>query len=373
MNKFVSIYLDIVRFLAAVTVFFVHANYDRFTSNLPVVWRLKDFGNDAVMVFFVLSGVVIAYVVDQKEKTLKDYAASRLARLYSVVVPALMLTFVIDHIGAYVAFDMYDGWWFQADRPLWRFASNLFFVNELWFTSIRPFSNGPFWSLGYEFWYYVIFAVGCYVKRPAKFFLIGAICLFIGPKIILLLPVWLLGVQVYFVIKKKLVAEPLGWLMFVGSAVLYIAFRMGGYPDALYQYMVGGLGIVYMQDYLRWSQEFLSSYIIGVLVATHFIGAAVVAPRFAGILGACEKPVRYLAAYTFTLYLFHYPLLQFFGAVTTTVASEWLRNAIVVFGSLGAIWVLGALTESRKPDWKRWILLMFGAFSRKPVRKSKIH
>jgi peptidoglycan/LPS O-acetylase OafA/YrhL len=372
MNRFISIYLDLARFLAAVTVFFVHASYDRFTSNLPFIWRFKDFGNDAVMVFFVLSGFVIAYVVDQKEKTLKDYAVSRFARLYSVVVPALILTFVLDQIGSHIAFNVYDGWWFQGDNPLWRFASNLFFVNELWFTSIRPFSNGPFWSLGYEFWYYVIFAVACYIKRPAKFFVIGAVCLFIGPKILLLLPVWLLGVQVYYVIKKKMVAEPLGWVLFVGSALLYIIFRQGGYPDALYNYMVGGLGIVYMQDYLRWSQEFLSSYIIGILVAMHFIGAAVVAPRFSRILGMCEKPIRYLAGYTFALYLFHYPLLQFLGAVTRNV-EESLRNMIVIFGALGVIWVLGTVTERRKADWRRWILILFDAFSRRQVRKSKIH
>jgi len=373
MNKAVSIYLDLVRFLAALTVFFVHANYDRFTSNLPLVGWLKDFGNDAVMVFFVLSGFVIAYVVDQKEKTLKDYAASRLARLYSVVVPALILTFVLDHIGAHIAFNMYDGWWFQNDRPLWRFVSNLFFVNEFWFTSIRPFSNGPFWSLGYEFWYYVIFAIACFVKRPLKFFLIGAVCLLIGPKIMLLLPVWLLGAQVYYIIKKRMVPESFGWVMFAGSALLYIGFRLGDYPDALYQYMVRGIGIVYMQDYLRWSQEFLSSYIIGVLVAIHFIGAALVAPRFAKIIGVCEKPIRYLAAYTFTLYLFHYPLLQFLGAVTSTMTAEWLRNAIVIFGSLSVIWVLGAVTESRKPDWKRWALYLFDVFSGKQAQKSKIH
>ncbi len=378
MNRYISIYLDLVRFLAALTVFFVHANYDRFTNKLPIVWRLKDLGNDAVMVFFVLSGFVIAYVVDQKEKTFSDYSVSRFARLYSVAVPALILTFVLDHVGAHLAFDMYDGWWYQNDHSLWRMFANLFFVNELWFNSIRPFSNGPFWSLGYEFWYYAIFGVACFVKKPAKFFVIGGICIFIGPKILLLLPVWLLGVQVYYVIKKKLVGEPLGWALFVGSAVFYIGFRLGGYPDALYHYMVGGLGIVYMQDYLRWSQEFLSSYIIGTLAAMHFIGAAVVAPRFARLLGMCEKPMRYLAGYTFTLYLFHYPLLQFLGAVTNGAVQESLRNAIVIFGTLGAIWMLGGMTENRKPEWKRWILFLLDALSgkwfvpQKPIKSRKM-
>lgn len=377
MNKFISIYLDLIRFLAAVVVFFVHANYDRFTSKLPVVSTLKEYGNDAVMVFFVLSGFVIAYVADQKEKTPRDYFISRFARLYSVAVPALILTFAIDHIGAYLAFDMYDGWWYQSDMPIWRIVANLFFVNELWFNSIRPFSNGPFWSLGYEFWYYMIFAAAIFVRhRVLKFLLVGAIAALIGPKILLLLPVWLLGVQAYYIVKKQLVAEWLAWLLFGSSVILYALFRVLEGPDHLYSYLLGKLGIVYMQDYLRWSQEFLSSYVIGILVTAHFIGAAVIAPRFGSILRACERPIRYLAGYTFALYLFHYPLLQFLSALTHNMPSATLRDAIVIFGSLSTIWVLGAISEDRKADWRRWVQGAFDALFGRDVEnvagKSKI-
>jgi peptidoglycan/LPS O-acetylase OafA/YrhL len=372
MNRAISLYLDLVRFLAALVVFFVHANYDRFTSNLPLVWRLKDFGNDAVMVFFVLSGFVIAYVTDLREKTPREYFVNRLARLYSVAVPALLFTVGIDHLGAYLAPEAYNGWWFQSDQPIWRFASNLLFVNEWWFNSVRPFSNGPFWSLGYEFWYYAIFAAACFLKRPMKFVVIGIICLLIGPKIMLLLPVWLLGVQVYHVIKKQFVSESLGWFLFVGSVMLYILFRIKAYPDAIYQYMLAGLGIVTMQDYLRWSQDFPSSYIIGILVAMHFVGAAAIAPRFERIIDVCEKPIRYLAGYSFALYLFHYPLLQFLGAMTSGFANESLRNAIVIFGSLAVIWLMGGITEGRKEDWRRWLRMLFDFLSGKKLRKSKI-
>lgn len=373
MNSSVSIYLDLVRFLAALTVFFVHANYDRFTSELPIVWRLKDMGNDAVMVFFVLSGFVIAYVVDQKEKTPREYFVSRLARLYSVVLPALLVTVVLDHLGAHIVPELYDGWWFQNDNPVWRFFANLFFVNELWFMSVRPFSNGPFWSLGYEFWYYVIFAVACFVRRPAKFFIISAICLLIGPKILLLLPVWLLGAQAYYVTRKGWVGPRLGLLLFFASIVLYAWFRLAGYPDDLYEYMLGNIGIVHMQDHLRWSQEYLSSYIIGVLVAMHFVGAAAIAPHFAGLLGWCERPIRYLAGYTFVLYLLHYPFLQFLGAMTSEFENHAWRNAIVIFGSLAGVWAMGVVTEKRKANWRRWMHALFDVLFGKKMRRSKIH
>ncbi len=373
MNRYISIYLDLVRFLAALVVFFVHANYDRFTTDLPIVWRLKDLGNDAVMVFFVLSGFVIAYVVDQKEKTPKEYFVSRFARLYSVVIPALLITFLLDRIGSRIAFDVYDGWWYQNSKPLWRIFANMTFINELWFTSTRPFTNGPFWSLGYEFWYYVIFAAAWFLKRrPLKFAVVGALCMLIGPKILLLLPVWLLGVQVYHVVKRQMVSEPLGWVLFIGSGVLYVFYRLNGYPDTIYDYMINSLGVELMQQKLLWSQEFISSYIIGVLVAMHFTGAAVIAPRFAKVLSAGEKPIRYLAGYTFVLYLMHYPLLQFFTAISINVEQEALQNAIVIFGSLATVWVLGAVTEKRKGDWRRMMQYIFDGFTSGQPKKSKV-
>ena len=369
MNKPTSIYLDLIRFLAAVTVFFVHANYDRFTGGIPVFWRLKDLGNDAVMVFFVLSGFVIAYVSDQKEKTLKDYFVSRFARLYSVAIPALILTVMLDTVGLRLFYEVYDGGWFQNDRPAWRLASNALFINELWFTSVRPFSNGPFWSLGYEFWYYAIFAVTTYLKTPLKYLLVAALCLFIGPKILILFPVWLLGVLVYYIIKNRPVPEFWGWVMFLGSMVLYAIFHIDGYPEYLYGITATYIDVDFMQYTLKWSQEFLSSYALGVLVAIHFIGAASVAPRLAALLYAVEKPIRYLAGFTFATYLFHYPLLQFFAAVASYFDDQSVRNSIMIFGSVSVIWALGTVTEHRKADIKRWILFWCDLFSRKSRAK----
>jgi peptidoglycan/LPS O-acetylase OafA/YrhL len=57
-----------------------------------ILWPFTYMGSEAVMAFFVLSGFVIAYVADQRETTLQAFAAARLARLYSVIIPAMLLT-----------------------------------------------------------------------------------------------------------------------------------------------------------------------------------------------------------------------------------------------------------------------------------------
>jgi peptidoglycan/LPS O-acetylase OafA/YrhL len=357
-----SIYLDLIRIMAAATVFASHANYVRITGGLPLLWRLNDHSNDAVMVFFVLSGLVIAYVSDKKEKTPKDYIASRLSRLYSVVAPALLLTVLLDFVGSHFTNSVYDGKWFLTDNPVWRFMANLFFVNELWFISIRPFSNGPFWSLGYEFWYYVIFAVAYYYKPFLKYFVIAALCLFVGPKILLLLPIWLLGVWTYFRIKAKPVSEPVGLALVISTTAAYLFFW---HPHLLFDWTVANLGSKFVNDQLGYSRNFLSNYIIGMLIAIHFIGVASVVPRLSRVLGLLESPIRYVAGYTFAVYLFHYPLLQFFAAITSSLDKSLLRSAIIIFGTLGVIWALGTVTERRKSDLKIWLLSAYEVISRK--------
>ena len=366
MNKPTSIYLDLVRFLAAMTVFFVHAGINRYSGGLPILWRFNDLGNDAVTVFFVLSGLVIAYVADQKEKTLKDYVLSRLARLYSVAAPALLATVIFDFLGLHISPGLYTDWYFQADNPLWRFFANFFFINELWFSSVKPFSNNPFWSLGYEFWYYVLFAAAHYLDRPAKYFVIAAVCLFVGPKILVLFPVWILGVWVYFRISGKPVTESAGWVMVLGSMAGYLIFRFTGAPKLLLDWTNACYGGAFANcRHLGFSQFFLSSYVIGALVAINFVGISAVARRLAAAIERSEVPIRYLASFTFSVYLFHFPLLQLFAAASRTIENVTLRSAITVFGTLVAIWALGTVTERRKSDCKRWLLAAWDAIQRR--------
>jgi peptidoglycan/LPS O-acetylase OafA/YrhL len=52
-----------------------------------------------VDVFFVLSGFVIAFVTTERESDGRSFAIARLARVYSVALPALVVTFVLDAIG----------------------------------------------------------------------------------------------------------------------------------------------------------------------------------------------------------------------------------------------------------------------------------
>lgn len=370
MNRNLSIYLDLVRFLTALMVFVVHANYQRFTGGLPFFWRFKDLGNDAVMVFFVLSGFVIAHVVATKERTLQEYAASRLARLYSVVVPALILTLVLDAAGSMLEPSLYSGDWFEYDQPWSRMLAALSFTNELWFSYTRPFSNGPFWSLGYEPWYYALFAAAHFLRGNVRIVAVTALCLLIGPKILLLLPVWLLGVWAYReCVRSRLSAEQ-GLRLMLGSAAMYLVFRLNDGPDNLLALSREWLGADVLYDKLAWSRKFLSSYLIGICVALHFIGAAALAPHLKQVPELLERPIRFVAGLTFSLYLLHYPLLQFFAALTPVAGMQEHRAAFVASGVLAVVGLVGAAIERRKGALKELLLGWFEG-GRQPVLRPR--
>ena len=73
------------------------------------------------------------------------------------------------------------------------------------------------------------------------------------------------------------------------------------------------------------SRKFLSSYVIGLCVAANFIGAVTLAPHLSRIPAWLEQPIRYAAGLP-ALYLLHYPLLQFFAALTAAVGLEAYRT-----------------------------------------------
>lgn len=189
MAPLLSTYLDLLRFAAALVVFLAHAHRGDLTGGLPVLWRVAERDTDAVMVFFVLSGFVIAYVSRHQERTLRSYALARFSRLWSVAIPALLLTLGLDILGRGLAPGLYTAEVASSDHPVLRFLVSAVFANELWWSSVRFGSNGPYWSLGYEAWYYAIFGAWLYLAGRLRALVVLGLCLVVGPKVLLLLPV----------------------------------------------------------------------------------------------------------------------------------------------------------------------------------------
>src|SRR5206468_3939655 len=96
--------------------------------------------------------------------------------------------------------------------------------------NVSPGTNGPFWSLSYEFWYYIIFAAGVYFTGKKKIAGVTCVALIAGPKILVGLPIWLMGAGVYFAVVGKRASTKIGWICWLGSFAAgsaFLAFDMG--------------------------------------------------------------------------------------------------------------------------------------------------
>lgn len=357
MNRGLSLYLDVLRFAAALVIVVTHLAYDELSGGMLSFWRLV--GNDGVMVFFVLSGFVIAHVAHDKEHTLGAYTASRLARLWSVAVPAMVLTIALSLWGQSLDPAAYAEWWNQTDDPVWRALRALTFTNELWFSSVRPFSNGPWWSLGYEAMYYAIFAALFYLRGSKRILAAGALILLAGPKIMLLFPIWWLGVWTWQRTRRTTLPVDKAALAFFGSIAFYALFRLSDLPvffrNATYFFM-GPENVVH---YLHFSDEFISSFIIGPLVALNFLGAHGLSAMLEKRLEPWRRPIVWTAQSTFALYLLHYPLLRFaHAAFGYDVQNPW--HVLAVFGSVvGGCMLIGPAIERTKRPWKKLLTTRF--------------
>lgn len=343
MNKQTSIYLDLIRFLAALAVFIWHIDSNQFYNLIPD-W--SNIGHDAVIVFFVLSGYVIFSVSHTRTQNIKDFFINRLARLYSVLIPALFLSFLITGIGYSLNPELYEGHLFN-NAPLFKIFSILTFTHQIWGLGVRYFTNTPLWSLSYEFWYYVLFAFAFFIKdKKLKYALISATCLLIGHKILLLLPVWLLGVLIYKLHQKINITQNKATCLFVLSFLLYAVYFY------VFHYLLSNPG--FESNYLGYSTWFGSDIILGLIVAVNIFSVKYLR---LDCLSKYEKSIRECASITFSMYLFHKPLLFFYGAVFkhSHEQNNFSTFILLTIFTLMTIIILAQFTEKKKHVFKRAI------------------
>lgn len=308
MNKTVSIYLDLARGLAALAVVFFHYRTFITDASFPVFpW----IGHEAVIVFFVLSGVVIHHSAKTKDKNLGMYFGKRFSRLYSVLFPCLLLTVVLDQTGWHLNPETYS-WVYNPTHYIKNLCSVILFTNESWGLSVKFSANHVLWSLAYEFWYYIIFGLWLYIRsRRVSWGLVLLASAVAGPQIVLLLPVWLMGVWAYRWMKHPPFSRGGGWAISVFSTLAVLA--LWGFKGQ-YAWRVGELGGMP----LNYSETFLYDYCIGACITLHFIAFASICSdreRFFIAHPRLVKALRYPAGVSFTLYCCHLPIMFFLNAL----------------------------------------------------------
>lgn len=350
MRSATSIYLDTLRWLAAVGVFLFHS------GSFIAPWLLgvlRDQGSECVAVFFVLSGFVIRFVSSEKERDYRQYLRARAARLYSVTIVALVLTLAMDAIGTRLDPEFYNrSDWFNPSTSIWDIVTYLTFTNEIWFRHVVVGSAQPYWSLGFEAAYYLFFAAAVYAGGWKRVAWLALWAVVVGPKIISTLPLWLIGVATYDIVKspKFNPKHPriIGAALMLASLPLYILNK--------YEFWSYGAGSLFKPDSL---QALLHSAgymtVVGVAIAGNLIGFDLIArtgfqwPRGFG------RTIRWLAGGSFTLYLVHEPMLALARAAYPDVTVRHGQGSVIMIGIFAATLLLAELGERRKALFRKII------------------
>jgi len=331
-----SLYLDAMRVLAALVVLLDHFARPRISGGL--FWQVAPFGGDAVIVFFVISGFVIAHATARKERNAADYFLSRAARIYSVAVPAIALTVACDFAGHY--FDPHYTEWSHSRGVLWQqLATSLTFTNEFWHAGYFPGSDGAYWSLGYEVPYYVIFGAALFARGAWRLALPMALLALAGPGIAALLPIWLIGVALYCLGRRWQAPETAGWVLFLGSFIAWggaqIWLRRAGYAP----YHVA------QSDYLP---DYITAFCFGI----NLLGFDAIAPRFARMLQAAASAIRWAAGRSFSLYLVHIPVLKLCAVMPFWDVTAWATRLAMIAITALVVVAMGACFERRRETWR---------------------
>jgi peptidoglycan/LPS O-acetylase OafA/YrhL len=339
-----SAHLDLLRLAAALIVVLSHFAYPRFTDGDYLVIRTLNLGSDAVILFFVLSGFVIAHAAEQKDNSLGRFFFQRATRLYSVAVPAVLLTLACDRLGAALAPDVYDGWWYAESPAVFVLLHGLLFSNEWGPIGFRLGTNGPYWSLSYEAAYYILFGIAFYLRGLRRILLLALAIAAFGVKVLALMPAWLLGVAVYRALKADARAtQATLWTLALAPPLAYAGFQATGLPAQLMTVSEALLGSGTIEA-LRFSDEFLWNGLLGILVALHVYGTGALL-RGPAIRPRAVTAVRWLAGATFSLYLVHYPVMQLLDAVLPATADPSLRQLVLLGGTLAVCLVFAQLFE----------------------------
>lgn len=331
-----------------------------------IFYLATGFGHQAVMVFFVLSGLFVGGAVLRHRDSFswQKYSIARLSRLWVVLVPALVVTALVDwwissHAPGVLA-GSHRAVWNSGPSPDEPYSASLStaLLNLLFLqTIVAPVfgSNGPLWSLANEFWYYLllplcVLAIGGRANGNARSLATRTAMGMLALLVLSWLPsgirdgyfVWLLGLIVYhFAGRLKPAAARAttasGVLLF-GAALMYS--KTGSLQATLAipaDFAVGGTFCLLCIGLVNLRREAVPSWL--------------------------AKFAHASSEFSYSLYLLHFPLVMLIA--TVFYRSGKLppdANGLLQFIAwLGVLLLLGALFwyvfERRTDAIRRWVTL----------------
>ncbi len=305
------------------------------------------FGQEAVLIFFLLSGFVIQFnEADRVEHDLRGYILRRATRIYPLLIIAMLASTLVAlvqaRLGTSFSWSSLFGTLFALQDDVVRKPGAI----------VRPYLlNVPLWSLSYEIWFYALFPfVSRLLKRTGQRACqmavggvsIAAICLYVlAPNfpslIIAYFAIWWLGAMLAEAVATGV--SPVRTTLLVQAALatgaaLAICYAQYAKPDAQ---MEGFLWLL--------ARDFLATLVLYQVLAW-VVGRnwALAGKRRAWLFS-------FLASISYGLYVLHYPLLidsGFYASAAGLIGGGLLLVALCwLFDRKLSLWLRRALGLSR--------------------------
>lgn len=259
----------------------------------------------AVVIFFILSGYLISNSIFQKLTTdpgysFRSYLIDRFSRIYSAFIPALLFILLIDFISKSISPELYS---YHNAFDGKTFIGNLFMLQDFPFlkylhVKITSFGSArPLWTLAIEWWIYLWF-----------------------------------GILMIRIFKKKFSISTIIWFVFLSIVPAYNLINGRGHGLTLFWLFGVFIGIGYdkfknfqLSAVMKWGLLVLLLVLAGLRVrmtgeeydfvfAFFLAGALLIGMELCSALQVNQKIskiVKFIAGYSYTLYLIHYSIYDF--------------------------------------------------------------
>jgi peptidoglycan/LPS O-acetylase OafA/YrhL len=353
--------LDVLRALAAFVVMVGHARwvlwegysegYLKHPEQYGMIGKIAvyglsifRYGHEAVLLFFVLSGFVIHLRYARNLAANPDagfdwwpFLVRRIRRIYPPFLFILLLTFILDRVG------MQMGWSIYQQQTPNEILNNNVHPNHGWINLFGNLlfwqngqvtvwgSNGPLWSLKYEWWFYMLYPILFWVTRKSVY---GAL--------LLVLALFATG-------------------HFLGATSSFFLFSVFGY---LLSWWLGALLADIYAGRFRLKFSWLAPFSLlipfllykGAAIGNELLRDTCWALGFTALIAACFwlqeigvyfrflKRLKWLSECSYTLYIIHFPIFVFMnGMILSANGNRMPRSLIWVFAGIAIVLVLSWL------------------------------
>ncbi len=266
------------------------------------------------MIFFLLSGFIIALSVNKKHYSFRVYFKHRFFRVYPIVLIACVVSMIsLILLDELLIINMQNVF------------VNLMMLQDISFMKPGVFSdplfgNSPLWSLSYEWWFYMLFFIHFYLfnknfsgnyilfnMSALLFSLLGLVTYNLHYNQVSLIAmyyyIWFSGAMVLFFINEKMLSKQNVFMLFASYVLIIMSYwfvfihnevlgRLGIHPILeLRHYSVAFLGLLFALIFYKYLHHLLTKRLLYQKVVKFFAA---------------------LAPISFGLYVLHTPIKNYF-------------------------------------------------------------